>query len=93
MQKIILYRYKRPDGGTTIGPNEPDQGTEYTMLYRIIADEGKALTDGTDFTTPCIDVDDISGWYEIDEPIPEPVEEEISDSEALAIITGEGAEV
>ena len=91
MQKIILYRYKRRDGGMTIGPNQPEQGTEYTTLFRIISDEGKLLTDGTDFKTPCIDVDDIDGWYEIDEPIPEPVEEEISDSEALSIITGKGA--
>lgn len=90
MQKIILYRYRRSDGGTTIGPNEPEPGVEYTTLYRLISDEGKALTDGTDFVTPCIDVDDVDGWYEIDEPIPEPVEEEISAEEALAIITGEG---
>lgn len=90
MQKIILYRYKRSDGGTTIGPNEPEPGVEYTTLYRLISDEAKVLTDGTDLKTPCIDVDDVDGWYEIDEPIPEPVEEEISDSEALAIITGEG---
>lgn len=89
MQKIILYRYKRSDGGTTISPNEP-QGTEYTTLFRIISDEGKVLTDGTDFTTPCIDVDDVSGWYEVDEPVPEEVDEEISDSEALSIITGRG---
>lgn len=93
MQKIILYRYKRPDGGMTIGPNEPEQGTEYTTLFRIISDEGKLLTDGTDFTTPCIDVDDVSGWYEIDEPEPEEVDEEISDSEALDIITGRGQTV
>lgn len=90
MQKIILYRYKRPDGGTTIGPNEPKEGTEYTMLSRLVADEGKLLTDGTDFVTPCIDVDDISGWYEIDEPEPEEADEEISDTEALDIITGRG---
>ena len=90
MQKIILYRYRRSDGGTTIGPNQPEQGTEYTTLFRVIADEGKLLTDGTDFTTPCIDVDDIEGWYEIDEPEPEEVDEEISDTEALDIITGRG---
>lgn len=77
----------------TIGPNEPEQGTEYTTLFRIISDEGKLLTDGTDFTTPCIDVDDVSGWYEIDEPEPEEVDEEISDSEALDIITGRGQTV
>lgn len=88
MQKIILYRYRRSDGGLTIGPNQPEG--EYTMLSRLIADEGKVLTDGTDFTTPCIDVDDVSGWYEIDEPEPEEVDEEISDSEALDIITGRG---
>lgn len=90
MQKIILYRYRRADGGMTIGPNQPEEGAGYTTLFRIISDEGKLLTDGTDFTTPCIDVDDISGWYEIDEPIPEEIDEEISDSEALDIITGKG---
>lgn len=91
MQKIILYRYRRADGGMTIGPNEPKEGTEYTMLSRLIADKGKLLTDGTDFVTPCIDVDDAEGWYEIDEPVPEEVDEEISDSEALDIIIGKGA--
>lgn len=46
----------------------------YTRLY---ADEGKALTDGTNIYD-CVDVAsvDISNWTEIDEPEPDMDEEE-----------------
>lgn len=38
---------------------------------RLIADEGKALTtDGLEFWT-CVDVDEITGWTEVDAPIEE----------------------
>jgi hypothetical protein len=60
-----LYRYKREDGGITVSPIKPD--CEYTELHRLIADEGKVLTDGVTVTS-CIDVDDAEGWAEIDEP-------------------------
>ena len=60
-----LYRFLREDGGVTESPEKPD-GTEYTIRYRLIASDGKLLTDGTTGTY-CIDVDSADGWSEIDD--------------------------
>lgn len=60
-----LYVYQREDGGTTVSTLKPD--TDYTEEFRLIADEGKVLTNG-EITTSCIDVENTEGWYEIDEP-------------------------
>lgn len=65
MQIVPLYRFKRPSGGITVSPIKPE--CEYTELVRLIADEGKLLTDG-ETVTPCIDTDTAEGWWEIDEP-------------------------
>lgn len=65
MQIITLYRYTRPDGGISVSPIKPN--VEYTEMVRLVADEGKALTDGTN-TTMCIDVSSAEGWTEIDAP-------------------------
>jgi hypothetical protein len=66
MQIINLYKYTREDGGTTVSPIKPN--TEYTEMYRLVADDGKVLTkDGENFTT-CIDTDTADGWYEVDDP-------------------------
>ena len=65
MQTITLYKYERECGGITVSPAKPD--TEYTEMVRLFADEGKLLTNG-DITTPCIDVDSLEGWSEIDDP-------------------------
>jgi hypothetical protein len=66
MQIINLYKYTRKDGGTTVSPIKPN--TEYTEMYRLIADDGKVLTkDGENFTT-CVDTDTAEGWYEVDAP-------------------------
>lgn len=79
MTILTLYKYVRKDGGDTVSPIKPDG--EYTEMYRLVADEGKLLTrDGVN-TTECVDTDSLDGWYEIDNDIP--------DSEALAIIRGE----
>lgn len=67
MQTITLYRYARADGGITTSPVAPPDGTEYALRYRLVADEGKVLTDGTN-TTACTDVDSPDGWTEIDDP-------------------------
>lgn len=64
MQTITLYRYTRPDGGITTSPIKPDG--EYTEMYRLIADEGKTLTDGMT-TTTCVDVSSTTGWSEVDD--------------------------
>lgn len=66
MQTITLYRYTRPNGGITTSPVMPD-GVDYDLRYRLIADERKALTDGTTVTT-CTDVSSPDGWTEIDDP-------------------------
>ena len=65
MQKINLYKYSRPDGGTTVSPIKPD--CEYIEMIRLIADEGKALQNG-DNTTSCVDAESVEGWIEIDAP-------------------------
>ena len=65
MQTITLYRYTRPDGGISVSPIKPN--VEYTEMVRLIADEGKILTDGTN-TTTCTDVSSAEGWTEIDAP-------------------------
>ena len=65
MQTIPLYKYTREDGGTTVSPVKPDG--DYTVMYRLVADEGMALTDG-ETVTYCVDTDTAEGWMEIEEP-------------------------
>ena len=61
-----LYRYIREDGGTTVSIEKPS--CEYTECYRIIADEGKCITkDGSDLRV-VVDVENVEGWYEVDDP-------------------------
>lgn len=89
MQTIALYKYKRECGGITVSPIEPD--TEYIEMYRIIADEGKLLTNGN-VTTSCIDIDSLANledWCEIDDPeaIVEEIEEETTETEIDAEYT------
>lgn len=69
--------------------------TQRTIIYtygdganrrrvNLLAGDGKLLTnDGGVTTYTCVDVDTTDGWTEIDAP-----SEEISDTEALRIITG-----
>ena len=83
MQIITLYKIKRASGGTTVTPIMPEG--EYTEMYRLIADEGKILKKTLEdkvIETPCADVESAEGWEEVAIP------EEISDTEALAIIMG-----
>ena len=64
MQTIPLYKYARADGGVIVSPVKPD--CEYTEMYRLIADEGKALTKDGVNTTACTDVESTEGWYEVE---------------------------
>lgn len=78
MQTITLYKYTREDGGVTVSPAKPN--TDYTEMYRLVADEGKALTrDGVNLTS-CTDVEDTDGWYEVDAP-EEEVEGEVTEED------------
>lgn len=65
MRNITLYRYKRDGGGITVSPNKPNK--PYTTLHRLVADEGKVITDG-ETVTSCVDVYTTEGWREIDDP-------------------------
>lgn len=63
MQIINLYKYKRADGGVTVSPIKPE--CEYTEMYRLVADDGKVLTDGETMTS-CIDTTEVDKWQEVD---------------------------
>lgn len=66
MQKIPLFKFKRKDGGVTVSPKKPEN-TDFEEAVRLIAEEGKTLTnDGINFTQ-CVDVASAEGWEEIDE--------------------------
>lgn len=58
-----LYRVKRNDGGIDVTPNKPNHN-DYTETYRLIADDGMALTDGV-VTCGCVDTDEPSKYMEI----------------------------
>lgn len=66
MEIKTLYRFKREDGGITVSPNKPEG--EYTELVRLVADEGKVLTQDGERLFCVIDTDSADGWYEVDAP-------------------------
>lgn len=66
MQTVALYKYERENGGLTVSPIKPDNIT-YTIGYRLLADEDKAITNGTTITT-CADVDSAEGWSDCELP-------------------------
>ena len=65
MKKITLYRVTRSDAGIDITPNKPNSDN-YTETYRLIADEGKVLTDGRNYYG-CIDTDEPDKFTEVNE--------------------------
>lgn len=67
MEKKMLYRYMRKDGGVTVSPCRPPEGTDYETRMRLIAGEGMMLTDG-ERIAPCVDVEDDALWQEIPAP-------------------------
>lgn len=74
MKRKTLYRYLREDGGYTVSPVKP-AGTAFSKRYRLIADEGMAITNG-ETTTTVIDVASYAGWRDCElpdelKPIPE----------------------
>lgn len=87
MQILPLYRYTRPDGGTTVSTVKPD--AEYTELFRLVADEGMVLTDGN-ITTFCTDTADPSLWSEVEDT--ETPEESVVQEKAKAYDILVGAE-
>lgn len=49
MIRKILYKYQRPDGGYTVSPYKPDG--HYQVRWRLIAEEGSAITNGQETVT------------------------------------------
>lgn len=84
MQTITLYRYTRQDGGVTVSPEQPDEGTAYELRYRLIADDGRSLTNGEVFTQ-CTDTATPDAWQEV---VGGDDTEELSDTAALNILLG-----
>lgn len=70
-----LYKTHRPDGGVDVSPLQPDG--DYELLYRVIADEGKLVTDNGEGLYYCVDVESADGWYEVDDPNWMPERDEI----------------
>ena len=73
MEIIKLYKYTRPEGGVTVSPIMPEG--EYTEMVRLVADEGKLLTKDGENLTSCVDTETEAGWYEVDAPEEETLEE------------------
>lgn len=88
MQIVKLYKYENEDGSISISP-ELKEGASLPYKYRLIADEGKVLTDGEN-TFYCIDTDNVSKYSEIDKSTDESsVNIELNQkAEAFNYITG-----
>ena len=63
MQTVNLYRHENEDGSISITPNKISP-LDPVYKYRLIADEGKVLTDG-DNEYYCIDTDDVKKYSEV----------------------------
>ncbi len=58
-----LYKYK--DGDSVIFSPIKPEGVEYKINYRLIADEGFAVTSDNENFYQVIDVDSEEGWFEV----------------------------
>ena len=75
MQIVNLYRYEREPEKITTSPIKPDDGIDYTIIYRLIADEGMAITDDS-LIVESVDTDSSEGWTDCDLPEEPVIEEE-----------------
>lgn len=64
-----MYKYERAKGKFTVAFSVPSN-KEYIEMYRLIAEEGKSITDGTELFD-CVDTNTLEGYYEIETPIEE----------------------
>ena len=67
MKRKNLYKYAREGGGYTVTPSKPPDGQDFWRRYRLIAEEGKAITNG-EIITQVIDVKSYAGWRDCDLP-------------------------
>lgn len=78
-----LYCYEREAGKLTASPEKPD--CDYTLKFRLIAEEGEELTKDGEVYTICVDVDNIEGWYVVENK-PSLAPDEISAKEFMALV-------
>lgn len=62
MEVRTLYRYEQ-DGKVIVSPIKPLG--DYTTTYRVIAEDGKEITDGA-YTATVIDTDNPNEWTEVE---------------------------
>ena len=75
MTRKMLYLIEREDGGCTVSTTMPESGKGYKVRWRLIADEGKGITDG-DRIVRVIDVSsrkECEAWQDCDLPDEEDV--------------------
>ena len=85
MEIKTLYRYEREPEKITVSTEKPDG--EYTEIYRLIADEGKILTNG-ETEACCVDVESSDGWTEVEAPEEPEMDENEAYAEAGKILLG-----
>ena len=69
MTKIKRYRYLGKNGIVTT--SVLIDGVDPILMYRLVADEGKVMTDGTKMVRQVeIFAEDLDAWKEIDDPNP-----------------------
>lgn len=90
MQILNTHRMKTPTRTIDLAPGaDPEafaKGETYELvpMVRLIADEGKTLTDGT-VMQGCVITESAEGWTEIDAP-PDPTPEDEERADMLAAI-------
>ena len=70
MIRKMLYRTEREGGGYTVSLARPPEGKSYNVRWRLIAEEGRAITNG-ETTVTVIDVQhrkDCEAWSDCDLP-------------------------
>ena len=70
MQIVDLYRYEREPGKITTSPVKPDDNIDYSIIYRLIADEGMAITDASSIVE-CVVTNSLEVWADCNAPISE----------------------
>lgn len=63
MTTINLYKYIE-GASTVITPNKRDE-SDTPYCYRLVADEGKSITDGTIYA-PCVDTHTPENYHEVE---------------------------
>lgn len=59
-----LYKYERAPGKITVSTNKPN--VDYTIIYRIIADDGYLVTQDGVNLFGVVDTTDNQNWYEVE---------------------------